>query len=240
MWSYLPSCIEGQQQQSIPYGQCYRHFEEADADQNGVLAQEEFADGIRRYTYGAVDLPYASLGAALQAVFTNTATPVTLSERTQLDGLCEAMLEGILENLGISITSQKCFVFITIGDSPERDDVLVKQEFLRYANAVSGSLYATTKTFEALPLPVQLVFDDFSNPTTQGIDVTGTKPGSQASSDQYPKMISLCRQTFVAVAAGEMRIGGATGRGACRGIGSGRRLRRRGRNGQRGLLGGGP
>ena len=187
----------------------------ADANQNTFLAQNEFVDFVHRLTYGAVDAPFANLGATLQAVYSSRvegielpitgASPTTVASPSQqsfLNSLCADTILGLLEALTIVVDIPKCFLFMSIGDALDRNNLLTREEFPRYANALSQNLYGSV-AFDGLPLPIQLVFDDFADPSTDAIDITGTRPGTQPSVDREAILSSLCRQSLVAIEAGK-------------------------------------
>ena len=114
--------VRGQGANGI-YGQCFQHMTAADANQNTFLAQNEFVDFVHRLTYGAVDAPFANLGATLQAVYSSRvegielpitgASPTTVASPSQqsfLNSLCADTILGLLEALTIVVDIPKCFL----------------------------------------------------------------------------------------------------------------------------------
>jgi hypothetical protein len=203
------------QSQSV-YGECYRHLFSSDADQNTFLSQVEFSDALRRVTYGAVESDFASLPASLLSAYATRAqggsgvfiqgtvpgVPPSASQKVVLDGLCEDIYVGVLDALSIPVNFARCYLYLSIGDL-SRNSELTRSEFPRYANQVSDNRYGPSITFEGLPLPMQLVFSDFAITPNNIVNITGTKPGSSPPPELEPIVHSLCRQTLVAVAAGE-------------------------------------
>lgn len=90
---------------------------------------------------------------------------------------------------------------MSIGDQ-NKDNLLAREEFPRFVNPLSQNLYGLVP-FNTLPLPVQLVFDEFADTTTDAIDVTGTRPGTQPTPERVPILTSLCEQTLVAIEVGQ-------------------------------------
>lgn len=201
----LLCCLSTVRGQANIYGQCVGHLSQADEDQNNFLSQDEFANGVKRITYGTVDTAFTSLPPSLLTAFATRAqggagVPLQDEGGPVLRGLCEAVMTGVLDELGVTVNYQRCFLFLSIGDQ-NRDDALSRDEFSRYVNPASGNQYGSVP-FDGLPLPVQLVFDDFTN-DSGSINIAGTRPGTDPTAEREVILKSLCRQTLVAVQAGD-------------------------------------
>ena len=193
------------------YGQCYGHLLTADANQNSFLSNTEFADAVRRVSYNAVNVQYIDLPPSLIAAFTTNSqgasgipipgTSLGIAPTSALDDLCEDIYTGILTALSVTVSFQKCFLFLSIGDQG-RDETLSRAEYPRYVNSASENEYGIVP-FNSLPTPVQLVFEDFVESSSDTINIRGTRPGTQPTAEQEPFLQSLCRQTYVAIEAEE-------------------------------------
>ena len=117
-----------------------------------------------------------------------------------MDSLCDAIFSGILSALQITVNYRRCYISLSLGDQ-DRNTQLTREEFPKYANLASGQKYGSSVPFGDLPVPMQLIFDDFAQAGI--IDITGAQSGTQPTAEREPILQSLCKQTLVAVEAGD-------------------------------------
>lgn len=195
-----------------PYRTCYEALSSADGDRNSVLTQAEYVESLRILTFGAVSVnSYENLSEELKSGFTFRApdgspgvdiSEVASSSSSSMSLFCTSIYAGLVESLGIATSQQACFIAMSVGDIGRDDALAAEPDFVRYANQMAGGSYGISISFASLPPPLQAVYNDFAD-GDNGIPVIGSKPGTTPTIEDQSFLTNLCRQTAVAVVAGE-------------------------------------
>lgn len=180
-----------------PFRLCLERLESADKDGNNELSEEEFRSAILYLSGGQEP------GAELASVLANGVSFVSDTSDSGLQELCTNIHEGILEDTthNMDIQISRCLFAMAIGDSDRNSAMKRETEYPRYANQVSGNQFGFSTPFEEIPKTVQDVFDDFRDPSTDTIDVTGAKSTETLSSNGEKMLLNFCQHTAIAILA---------------------------------------
>ena len=180
-----------------PFRLCLERLESADKDGNNELSEEEFRSAILYLSGGQEP------GTALASVLANGVSFVSDTRDAGLQELCTDIHEGILEDAthDMDIEISRCLFAMAIGDTDRNSAMKREKEYPRYANQVSGNQFGFSTPFEEIPKTVQDVFDDFRDPTTDTIDITGAKSTETLNSDGEKVLLNFCQHTAIAILA---------------------------------------
>ena len=97
---------------------------------------------------------------------------------------------------------KQCIIALAIGDI-DRDDLLSKNEYLRFVNQLSSRIpnsdYVEVSDFDRLPQSLRNNFDSFSDSALSRIDIYGAKPGQVPTSQQETQINNLCESTSTTI-----------------------------------------
>jgi hypothetical protein len=93
-------------------------------------------------------------------------------------------------------TALECFVGFNNADE-DSNNIMTREEYVTFVNSISGNAFLGY-SYVDLPQVLQLNFNTLSTSTT-GIDITGSKPGSQPTLDQLNFLRRVCDETNVAI-----------------------------------------
>jgi len=206
-----------------PMRSCFRAFNRADDDYDGVLTEAEFVAAVRTLTNDALDTEdFSEYPASLSGAYTsraqqqggggvpivredenddNVATPERVAAAQDF---CEATYDGILDALGLTstINSSICFRALALGDT-SRDDALSEAEYARFLSTLSGGAVPASTSYMSLAAPLQAVYNDFKGDSTGTVNVKGSKPGQSSTVDaaKLEFLLEFCEHAAVGVAA---------------------------------------
>jgi hypothetical protein len=93
---------------------------------------------------------------------------------------------------------QHCKIALAVGDI-NRDDLLNQSEYLRFVNQLGrddqNNDYVAVSVFDELPQSLKQNYDYFADAELGQIDISGSKPGQVATSEQDTKLIEFCELT---------------------------------------------
>ena len=177
-----------------PFETCVSQMRASDTNGDANLSETEFESAMNILTNGA-----DSTGAAVLAAYTN-ASSTSVSDPTALESLCQAAYQGVLTDLGITVTATFCDICLSRGDS-NNDNFLETTEYPVFLNILTGSKVSSSTPYASLPTGLITVFSEYA--VGGEVNITGSKAGTTMS-------VSVAQRFFIYDFCIEAAVVGAT------------------------------